>query len=190
MFSRYELLSLDQPSYSSDPFKILILQFLIPRVSLSPSSSLPNLTLVNWNPSLTRSSSCSSSVSLPSLFDHTPPQVLDTLNHISSQANQIYYQAIYRSWYLLGQTRYQSKSWVFKDRFFFKVRQHGQQQLYLQCKVCWILYIMVGAPSFSQSYLCIQPYITPLQSGTKIHSSTSVNFHLPISSQNHLWNPH
>ena len=38
---------------------------------------------------------------------------------------------------------------------------------------------MVGAPSFSQSYLYIQP---PLQSATKIGSSTSVNFHLPIPS--------
>ena len=34
---------------------------------------------------------------------------------------------------------------------------------------------MVGAPSFSQPYLCIQP---PLQSPTKILSSISVNFHL------------
>ena len=31
----------------------------------------------------------------------------------------------------------------------------GQQQLYLQYKVCWILYKMVGAPSFSQPYLCM-----------------------------------
>ena len=34
---------------------------------------------------------------------------------------------------------------------------------------------MVGAPSFWQPYLCIQP---PLQSPPKICSSTSVNFHL------------
>ena len=31
----------------------------------------------------------------------------------------------------MGQTRYPSKSRVFKNRFSFKVRQHGQQQLYL-----------------------------------------------------------
>ena len=36
---------------------------------------------------------------------------------------------------------------------------------------------MVGSPSFSQPYLCIQP---PLQSPPKIFSSTLVNFHLPI----------
>ena len=36
---------------------------------------------------------------------------------------------------------------------------------------------MVGAPSFSQPYLCIQP---PLQSPPKIRSSTPDTFHLPI----------
>ena len=61
--------------------------------------------------------------------------------------------------------------------FTFKVKQHGQQQLYLQYKVYWILYKMVGALSFSQPYLCIQP---TLQSPPKNRSSASVNFHLPI----------
>ena len=37
---------------------------------------------------------------------------------------------------------------------------------------------MVGAPSFSQPYLCIQP---TLQSASKTSYSSSVNFHLPIS---------
>ena len=37
---------------------------------------------------------------------------------------------------------------------------------------------MVGASLFSQPCLCIQP---PLKSLPKIRSSTSVNFHLPIS---------
>ena len=32
-----------------------------------------------------------------------------------------------------------------KSSFSFKVRKHGQQQLYLQCKVCWVLYKRVGA---------------------------------------------
>ena len=77
----------------------------------------------------------------------------------------------------MGQTRYPSKSWVFKSRFFFKVKQQDQQQLYLLYKVCWILYKMVDAPSFSQSCLCIQP---PLQSQTKIGSFISVNFNLLI----------
>ena len=59
----------------------------------------------------------------------------------------------------MGQTFYPSKSWVFKSHFPFKVRQHCQRQLYLQYKVCWILYRMVSAPSFSQpsnNSLCIQ----------------------------------
>ena len=78
----------------------------------------------------------------------------------------------------MGQTRYPSKGWVFKNRFFFNVRKHGQQQLYLQYKVCWILHKIVGAPSFSQPYWCIQP---PLQSPPKVRSSTLVSFDLPIS---------
>ena len=78
----------------------------------------------------------------------------------------------------MGQTHHPSKSWVFKSRFSFNITQHGQQQLYLQYKLCRILYKMVGASSFSQLYLCIQP---PLQSLPETGSSTLVNFHLPIS---------
>ena len=77
----------------------------------------------------------------------------------------------------MGETRYPWKNWVFKSCFFFVVRQHVQEQRYLQYKVYWILCKMLGAPSFSQSSLCIQP---PLQSPTKIFSSNSVNFHLPF----------
>ena len=43
----------------------------------------------------------------------------------------------------MSQTGYPLKSWVLKNHFSFKLRQHGQQQLYFQCKVCWILYKMV-----------------------------------------------
>ena len=69
------------------------------------------------------------------------------------------------------------KSWVFNSRFSFNVRQHGQQQLYFQYKICWILSEMVDDPSFSQPYLWIQQ---PLQSKTKIVFSTSVKYHLPF----------
>ena len=79
----------------------------------------------------------------------------------------------------MGQTGYPSKSWVFKSRFSFKDRQHGQQQLYFQYKVCRTLYEMVGVSSFSQTYLCIQP---PLQSPPKIISSIFVNFLLSFPS--------
>ena len=44
----------------------------------------------------------------------------------ATQANQTHYQAIYTSSYLIGQILYLSKSWVFKSRFFFKVRQDGK----------------------------------------------------------------
>ena len=77
----------------------------------------------------------------------------------------------------MGQRRYSSKDWIFESRFSFKVKQHGQRQLYLQCNVCWILYKMVSAPSFSRPYLFIQP---TLQSPPKSRSSTSVNFHYPL----------
>ena len=77
----------------------------------------------------------------------------------------------------MGQRRYASKGWIFESRFFFKVKQHGQQQLYLQYNVCWILYKMVSTPSFSRPYLFIQP---TLQSPPKNRLSTSVSFHLSI----------
>ena len=40
LFSNYELLFLDQANFSSEPSQILILQFPIPRASLSPSQSV------------------------------------------------------------------------------------------------------------------------------------------------------
>ena len=76
-----------------------------------------------------------------------------------------------------GETRYPSESSVLKSSFSVKVGQHGQQELYLQYQVCWILYKMVGTPSFSQTCLCMKPI---LQSPPKIFFSTSVCSHLPI----------
>ena len=61
--------------------------------------------------------------------------------------------------HIMGQICYPTKSWVSKSRFSFKVRIHGQQQLYIQYKICWISYKMVGSPSYSQPYLCIQPLL-------------------------------
>ena len=80
---------------------------------------------------------------------------------------------------------YPSKSWVFNSRFSLKVRQHSQQQLYFQCRVCWIAYGMIGAPSFSQ------PFQPPQQSPKKPLCSTSANFHLPFSPLLFIsYNPH
>ena len=55
LFSKDELLFLDQANSKSDPSQILILQFPIPRASLPPSPSLSNFTLANWNHSSTQS---------------------------------------------------------------------------------------------------------------------------------------
>ena len=55
--------------------------------------------------------------------------------------------------------------------------QHGQKQLYIQYKVCWILCKMVGGSSFPQPYLWIQ---TLLQSPPRIRSSNSVSFRILI----------
>ena len=96
LFSKYELLFLDQANSRSDPFQILIIQFSTPRASLPHSLSLSSFTLANWNPSSTQTSPWFSSVSLFCLtpFDHTPSKVLDKHNHITSQANKIGYQSM------------------------------------------------------------------------------------------------
>ena len=47
LLSRYELFSLDQANFSSDPSQMLILQYSIPTASLPPSPSLSNFPLVN-----------------------------------------------------------------------------------------------------------------------------------------------
>ena len=68
----------------------------------------------------------------------------------------------------MGRTGYPSKNWVFKNRFSFKFRQ----------QVCWILYKVLVAPSFSQSILWIK---STLQSLPRNSSSSSVNFHFSNS---------
>ena len=89
LFSKYKVSFLDQADSSSDPYQMIILQFPIPRASLPPSPSLSNFTLVNWNPSTTQFSSCSSLVSLifPTQFNHTPSQVLNKAYPKSIQSN-------------------------------------------------------------------------------------------------------
>ena len=99
LFSKYELLFLDQANSSSDASQLLMLKFPKTRASLPPWPCLSYFTLINWNLSSTQSSSCSLSVSLFYLtpLDHTLSQKLNKLNHMSGQLNQIFYQAIYRS---------------------------------------------------------------------------------------------
>ena len=99
LFSKYELLFLDQANSSSDPSQILILQFSIPRDFLSPLLFLLSFALAKRNLSSTQSSSCSSSVPLfcPNPFDHMSAQALDILKHMVSYASHIHYQAISKS---------------------------------------------------------------------------------------------
>ena len=85
-----------------------------------------------------------------------------------------------------GSNTLSSKSWVIKSRFSFNVRQHGQQQLYLQYKVSWMFYKMIGAPSFLQPYLCIQ---LPLKSPQNIRSSTLVTLHPYLFTKSFLQPP-
>ena len=74
LLSKYETFFLDQANSSFDPSQILILEYHIPKASLSLSISSMQF------------SSCSPSVSLfcPSQFDRTP-QVLDMRNRMLSQ---------------------------------------------------------------------------------------------------------
>ena len=86
LLSKFELLFLNQASYSSDSSQILILQFLKPRAFLSPSPFLSNFTLAIWNSPSTPSSSCSSTVSLfcPTLFNQMPSKIMDITNPMPS----------------------------------------------------------------------------------------------------------
>ena len=83
LFSKCELLFLDQAIFRSNPYQILIKQYPIPRAFLLPLQSLSSFTLANWNPSSTQSS-----------------QLLDIPNHMPSQPNFLlsYLQIIILYW--------------------------------------------------------------------------------------------
>ena len=83
-----------------------------------------------------------------------------------------------------------SKSWVFKSSFFFKVGQHGQQQLNLQYKVCWILHLYIQplaqcpSPTFTYFTLFPKPYlhfpqILPLSITQQLLSSLFLHTAIP-----------
>ena len=90
----------------------------------------------------------------------------------------------------MDQTRYKSKSWVIKSRFSFNVRQHGQQQLYLQC--CKLNSLQYNRCSFIFTTLLVHT-TTPAISA-KIPFLYFSHFSPPsstlICSQNHFYNPH
>ena len=80
----------------------------------------------------------------------------------------------------MGQTHYPSKSWFFKGNFSFKVRKHGQQQqLYLQYKVCWILYKKVSKTT--TKFSTKKPFF--------YFSQFSPPYSTFTCSQNHPYNP-
>ena len=100
---------------------------------------------------------------------------------------KIYYQAIYRLEYLIGQARYQSKGWIFRIRFSFKVIQHGQWQLCLQYNVSWILYkcslifITLLVHSTNATILTKKPFL--------YFSQFPPTYPTFTCSQNHPYNP-
>ena len=151
-------------------------QFPIPRASLPTWPSLPNFTLANWNPSSTQSSWRSSSFSLfcPNPFNHAPPQVLDIPNHMGSLAIINLYSDHNTLW-VKHATHQKSES--LKATSLSNLDNTVTNNSIFNTKYAEFFKKMVGAPSFSQPYLCIQPL---LQSPEKICSSISVNFHLPI----------
>lgn len=119
-----------------------------------------------WNPSSTQSLSCSASVSLP---HHTP----STTSHkhwiyqTTCQARSTKFIIILQpdiSILYVGQTRYQSKSGIFKSHFSFKFR------FFLESIKC----------SFIFATLLV--HTTMLTIPPTIPSFTSVNFHPPFSS--------
>ena len=123
----------------------MILQFPIPWVFLPPSPSSSNFAPANWNPSLTQYLLCSSSVPL---FCPT---------HSTTRYHKYWtYQTLCQpkpikciiKLYRDHKTCYPSKSWVFKGCFSFKVRQHGQQRLYLQYKQSMLDPLRNGRCSF------------------------------------------
>ena len=160
LFSKYELFSLNQANLISYSSQILTLPYPFPLASLSPSPSLSNFRLVNWNSFSTQYSSCFSLVSL--FFSYTSRPNVTIIGYAKPYTNPS-----------------QSKIWAFKSCFSFKIRQHGQNQLFLRYKVSRILCKMVDVLSFSQLLFWMQP---PLQFPPKIRSPTSAIFYLPIPS--------
>ena len=93
---------MDQVNFNSNPFQVLILQYLIPTADLPHLPSLSKyFTLANGNPTSTQSSTYSSSVSLfcPTPFDNTL-QFLDVPKPMPSQANK-FITELYISHYIL-----------------------------------------------------------------------------------------
>ena len=159
MFSKYHII------------KVLENAFKIWTAFLRSSEFLDQVTIPpDRNPSTTRFSSCSSFISLFFLPHSATRHHKHWIYQTIYQAKSIKFinKALYRSKYYMGQTCCPSKSWVIKNRSLSKLDNTFNNNS---------TFIMVGASSFSEPYLCKK---SPLHSATKICSSTSANFHLPI----------
>ena len=151
----------------------------ISTASLLPSPSLSTFIQAKWNYSSTQSSSYSLLVSLfllpNSTTDHHKYWIYQTICQAKSIKFIIKLYTDHNSLWVKHVTFQRAES---LKTFRQHARQHSQQQIHPQCKVCWSLYKIAVATSFSQLFLRIQ---LPLQSSSKICSFISVNFHLPIS---------
>ena len=160
------LLFLNQPDSCSDPSQILILHFPTPDASLPPSPSVKFYS--SQLKSLFNTILSMFFMSFPTLPYRIWPHATISIGYIKPCVKPS--QSSVLSSYIQIIISYGSN-------FSFKVRQHSQQQLYLQYKVCWILCKMVGAYSFSQPHLCVQPR---LRSPPKIRFSTCSQIILTI----------
>ena len=149
----------------------------ISTASLLPSPSLSTFIQAKWNYSSTQSSSCSLLVSLfllpSSTTDYHKCWIYETICQAKPIKFIIKLYTDHNSLWVKHVTFQRAES---LKTFRQHARQHSQQQIHRQCKVCWSLYKITVATSFSQLFLRI-----PLQSSSKICSFISVNFRLPIS---------
>ena len=176
----------------------MILQHPIPISSQTLSPSLFNFDLENWNPF---------STILIMLFFGFLVSSYPVQPHATSHKYWIY-KSLCRAnpiksiimIYTDYKTWHQSKSWVFKSCFYFKIGQHVQQYLNLQYKVLWSLLKMVGLlvqtttctistkNSFFHFSQLLPPYFTPflvhktilITSTNTLSLNKSVIFKLPI----------
>ena len=136
MSSKYEILSLVQANSSSDLSQVLILQFLLPSAFLPPLPSLLNFTLAKhlFNSILIKL--FIRFLFLPYLIRPHP-----TTGTGYTKPYAIWSQSNLLSSYIQIIIPYRSNTLPIKklspySHFSFKVRQHGQQKLYIQYKAC------------------------------------------------------
>ena len=158
----------------------MILQLPIRRTSLPPSPYLSSFTLANWNP-----------------LQQKPRHVLHRFqyfvllhsitSHHKHLIHQIIYKTktikfvvklIYRSWYLMGQTRCPSKSWVFKNGFSFNTK-------YAEFSAKWQVVFHFHNPSYGYNQRCDLYQETVLL----LHSSFTSLFYSYLFTKSFLQSP-